>query len=157
MPESDLRPVLVINGPNLNMLGLREPERYGHTTFADLEQQVHKSAADLGLEAKWAQSNHEGSLVDAIQAARAECSAIIINPAAYTHTSVALRDALLLAQLPTIELHITNVHTREEFRHHSYISPVVDAVIVGAGVHGYTLALTHVAHLLRIRAASLAE
>ena len=156
MPDADL-PVLVLNGPNLNLLGLREPERYGHTTFAELEEQARTSAADLGLELTWVQSNHEGALVDAIQGARAECAAIIINPAAYTHTSVAIRDALLVAELPTVELHITNVHTREEFRHHSYISPVADAVIVGAGVHGYTLALIHVAHLLRIRAAALAE
>ena len=157
MDESGHRPVLVLNGPNLNLLGLREPERYGHTTFAELEEQVRTSATDLGLALRWVQSNHEGALVDAIQAARTECAAIIINPAAYTHTSIALRDALLVAELPTVELHITNVHTREEFRHHSYISPVADAVIVGAGVHGYTLALTHVAHLLRIRAAALAE
>lgn len=157
MPEAGHRPVLVLNGPNLNLLGLREPERYGHTTFAELEEQVRTSAADLGLVLTWVQSNHEGALVDAIQAARTECAAIIINPAAYTHTSVALRDALLVAELPTVEVHITNVHTREEFRHHSYISPVADAVIVGAGVHGYNLALTHVAHLLRTRAASLAE
>lgn len=157
MPEGSHRPVLVLNGPNLNLLGLREPERYGHTTFAELEEQVRTSATDLGLELTWTQSNHEGALVDAIQAARAECAAIIINPAAYTHTSVALRDALLVAELPTVELHITNVHAREEFRHHSFISPVADAVIVGAGVHGYTLALIHVARLLRIRAAALAE
>ena len=153
MPESDVQPVLVLNGPNLNMLGLREPDRYGHTTFADLEQQVRACAADLGLEVRWAQSNHEGSLVDAVQQARDECSAIVINPAAYTHTSVAIRDALLVAGLPTVEVHITNVHTREEFRHHSYVSPVADAVVIGAGVHGYLLALTHVAHLLSPREA----
>ena len=157
MPEAGRRPVLVLNGPNLNLLGLREPERYGHTTFAELEEQVRTSATDLGLALRWVQSNHEGALVDAIQAARTECAAIVVNPAAYTHTSVALRDALLVAELPTVELHITNVHTREEFRHHSYISPVADAVIVGAGVHGYTLALIHVAHLLRTRAAAHAE
>ena len=157
MPDTLALPVLVLNGPNLNILGVREPERYGRTTMADLERQVHASAADLGLSVRFAQSNHEGTLVDAIQDARTECAAIVINPAAYTHTSVAIRDALLVADLPTVEVHITNVHTREEFRHHSYVSPVADAVIVGAGVHGYHLALTHIAHLLRTRAAQSAQ
>jgi 3-dehydroquinate dehydratase-2 len=157
VPDSADRPVLVLNGPNLNMLGLREPQRYGHTILADLEGQVHATAVELGLSARLVQSNHEGALVDAIQEARTDCAAIIINPAAYTHTSVAIRDALLVAELPTVEVHITNVHTREQFRHNSYVSPVVDAVIVGAGVHGYRLALTHVVHLLHTRAAKSAE
>jgi 3-dehydroquinate dehydratase-2 len=153
VPDPPALPVLVLNGPNLNMLGVREPQRYGRTSIADLEAQVHASAAELGLSVRFTQSNHEGALVDAIQEARTECAAIIINPAAYTHTSVAIRDALLVAELPTVELHITNVHVREEFRHHSYVSPVADAVIVGAGTHGYHLALAHVAHLLRTRTA----
>jgi len=157
MSDPHALPVLILNGPNLNMLGTREPERYGRTTIADLEAQVHAAATDLGLSVRFLQSNHEGDLVDAIQAARTECSAIIINPAAYTHTSVAIRDALLVAELPTLEVHITNVHTREDFRHHSYVSAVADAVIVGAGTHGYHLALTHVAHLLRSRTTQSAQ
>lgn len=149
VPQSDPgRTVLFVNGPNLNLLGTREPAKYGSTTLREVEATVTKIAAEHGLTARFVQSNHEGVLVDAIQAARSECAAIVINPAAFTHTSVALRDALAAVALPTVELHITNVHRREEFRHHSYISAVADALIVGAGTHGYALATLHVAHLL---------
>ncbi|MES4908157.1 type II 3-dehydroquinate dehydratase [Streptomyces sp. NPDC000395] len=142
------RTILFLNGPNLNLLGVREPDKYGSTTLREVEETVAKTLSAHGLTARFVQSNHEGVLVDAIHAARTECGAIVINPAAFTHTSVALRDAIAAVALPTIELHITNVHKREEFRHHSYISAVADAVIVGAGTHGYVLAALHVAHLL---------
>jgi 3-dehydroquinate dehydratase-2 len=141
-------PVLFLNGPNLNLLGTREPDTYGTTTLAALEVMINEEAAQHGMSARFVQSNHEGVLIDAIHAARTECSAIVINPAGFTSTSVALRDALAAVRLPTVEVHITNVHRREAFRHHSYISAVADALIVGAGVHGYALATRHVAHLL---------
>lgn len=143
------RTVLFLNGPNLNLLGVREPEKYGSTTLGEVEETVAKTLSTHGLTPRFVQSNHEGVLVDAIHAARIECGAIVINPAAFTHTSVALRDAIAAVALPTVELHITNVHRREEFRHHSYISAVADAVIVGAGTHGYILAALHATHLLR--------
>jgi 3-dehydroquinate dehydratase-2 len=147
VPEST--EVLVLNGPNLNLLGVREPDKYGATTLAEVEQQVFTTAAEHGLTVRFAQSNHEGVLIDAIHAARGECVAIVINPAGLTHTSVALRDAIAAVELPTIEVHITNIHRREEFRHHSYISAVADAVIVGAGTNGYLLAIAHIAHMTR--------
>ncbi|MEO3751862.1 type II 3-dehydroquinate dehydratase [Streptomyces sp. B6B3] len=142
------RTVLFLNGPNLNLLGTREPDRYGSTTLSQVQETATKTAAEHDLTPRFVQSNHEGVLIDAIHAARTECGAIVINPAGLTHTSVALRDALAAVALPTVELHITNVHRREEFRHHSHISAVADALIVGAGTHGYVLATLHVAHLL---------
>jgi 3-dehydroquinate dehydratase-2 len=141
--------VLVLNGPNLNLLGVREPDKYGATTLAEVEQQLSTTAAEHSLTVRFAQSNHEGVLIDAIHAARGECVAIVLNPAGLTHTSVALRDAIAAVELPTIEVHITNIHRREEFRHHSYISAVADAVIVGAGTNGYLLAIAHIAHMTR--------
>lgn len=140
--------MLLLNGPNLNLLGVREPDTYGTTTLADVEEAVAKTAAEHGLDVRAVQSNHEGDLIDALHKARTECSAIIFNPAGFSHTSVALRDAIAAVALPTLEVHITNVHQREAFRHHSYISAVADAVIAGAGTHGYILATLHVAHLL---------
>ena len=145
------RTLLVVNGPNLNLLGTREPETYGTTVLADVERTAEAAARRHGYECRLVQSNHEGALVDAIQAAREDCVGIVINAAAYTHTSVALRDAIAAVELPTIEVHISNVHAREEFRHHSYLSAVCDALIVGAGVHGYVLAIDHLAHLLSER------
>jgi 3-dehydroquinate dehydratase-2 len=147
VPES--AEVLVLNGPNLNLLGVREPDKYGATTLAEVEQQMSTTAAEHGLTVRFAQSNHEGVLIDAIHAARGECVAIVLNPAGLTHTSVALRDAIAAVELPTIEVHITNIHRREEFRHHSYISAVADAVIAGAGTNGYLLAIAHIAHMTR--------
>jgi 3-dehydroquinate dehydratase II len=141
--------VLVLNGPNLNLLGVREPDKYGATTLAEVEELLSTTAAEHGLTVRFVQSNHEGVLIDAIHAARGECVAIVLNPAGLTHTSVALRDAIAAVELPTIEVHITNIHRREEFRHHSYISAVADAVIVGAGTNGYLLAITHIAHMTR--------
>lgn len=135
------KPIYVLNGPNLNLLGTRKPDIYGHTTLADVEEQVRQRAAQHGYTVHFMQSNHEGTLVDTIQEARQQAAGIIINPAAYTHTSVALHDALEAAELPVIEVHISNIHRREVFRHHSYVSPQATAIIAGAGTYGYQLAV----------------
>jgi 3-dehydroquinate dehydratase-2 len=140
--------VLVLNGPNLNLLGLREPHLYGADTLADLRALCQETAVGLGLAVDFRQSNHEGVLIDAIHEARTAHRGIVVNPAGYSHTSVALRDALAAANLPGVEVHLTNIHRREEFRHHSFVSAVADTVICGAGVHGYALALAHLARLL---------
>ncbi|MET9508730.1 type II 3-dehydroquinate dehydratase [Streptomyces flavidovirens] len=145
--------VLVLNGPNLNLLGLREPELYGSTTLADVESLCRDVAARHGLDVDFRQSNHEGELIDAVQEARTGAAAVVVNAAGYTHTSVALRDALATVDAPVVEVHITNIHQREPYRHRSYVAEVADAMICGAGVHGYALALTHVAHLLEKNAA----
>ncbi|WP_053352055.1 type II 3-dehydroquinate dehydratase [Leucobacter musarum] len=142
------RRILLVNGPNLNLLGTREPEVYGTDTLADVEALVTRVAADFSLDVRAVQSNHEGAIIDAIHAAREDCAAIIINPGAFTHTSVAIRDAITGVALPTAEVHISNVHAREEFRHHSYLSGVAAAVIVGCGVQGYDFAVRRIAALL---------
>jgi 3-dehydroquinate dehydratase II len=138
--------VLVLNGPNLNLLGTRKPEVYGTTTLADVEELCRQEAGKLGLELTFRQSNHEGQLIDWIHEAGADvkagtCLGAVFNPGAFTHTSVALHDAIEGASLPLIEIHISNVHRREEFRHHSFISPVARGIVVGFGVYGYVLAL----------------
>jgi len=138
--------VLILNGPNLNLLGTRKPEVYGTTTLADVEKLCADAAAKLGLDVDFKQSNHEGQLIDWIQETGAAVKAgesigAVFNPGAFTHTSVALHDAIEGASLPLIECHISNVHKREEFRHHSFISPVASGIIVGFGVHGYVLAI----------------
>ncbi|MEO1028960.1 MAG: type II 3-dehydroquinate dehydratase [Pseudomonadota bacterium] len=133
--------VLVLNGPNLNLLGLRQPEVYGSTTLAEIEGQCAARCAELSLGLSFEQSNHEGALVDAIHAARGSHDGIILNAGAYTHTSIALLDALVSVQLPAIELHLSNVHAREPFRHVSYIAGAVIGIICGFGPHGYSLAL----------------
>ena len=134
--------VLLLNGPNLNLLGTREPAIYGATTLADVEAMCRTEGAALGLELAAFQSNHEGALVDRIHAAHDEgVRFVVINPGALTHTSVALRDALTGVAIPFIEVHISNVHKREAFRHHSYFSDVAEGVIVGLGTLGYRLAL----------------
>jgi 3-dehydroquinate dehydratase-2 len=143
------KPVLVLNGPNLNMLGKRQPKIYGRETLADVEKACRVEAARLGLAIEFAQSNHEGVLVDLIQAARDKNSAIVINAGAYTHTSVALLDALNAAELPAVEVHISNIYKRESFRHHSYISPAAVGVIAGLGIQGYLLALQALAQRLK--------
>ncbi|MEW1981076.1 type II 3-dehydroquinate dehydratase [Citricoccus sp. NPDC079358] len=143
------KPLFVLNGPNLNLLGQREPDKYGTTTLADVQVLCEQAAAGQGLTVDFRQSNHEGTLVDWIQEARAEASGIILNPAGYTTTSIAIMDALLAAEVPLVEVHVTNIHQREEFRHHSYVSKVANAVIAGAGVHGYELAVQHLARLVR--------
>lgn len=140
--------ILVLNGPNLNMLGTREPATYGHETLADVEALCQRTGAEQGLEVEFRQTNHEGQLIDWIHQARGRCAGILINPGAWTHTSVAIRDALVAAELPVIEVHISNVHKREEFRHHSFVSGVAVAVLCGFGTNGYRLGLTHFAHLL---------
>lgn len=135
------KPIHVLNGPNLNLLGHREPEIYGSDTLEDIGARLSARAARAGVEVVMGQSNHEGGLVDLIHVARTDASAVIINPAAYTHTSVAVHDALRMLKVPIIELHLTNPHAREEFRHHSYVSPVATGIIAGFGAAGYELAL----------------
>ena len=132
---------LVINGPNLNLLGRREPDIYGGETYARLEELIRDTCLREGVEVEVFQSNHEGAIVDAIQAAHGVQDFIIINAGAYTHTSVAIRDALLSVSIPFIEVHISNVHAREEFRHHSFLSDKAVGVIVGFGTDGYEFAL----------------
>ena len=140
--------VLVLNGPNLNMLGMREPQVYGRDTWADLEALIARKAAELGLTVECFQSNHEGILVDRIQQARGEKDAILLNGGGYTHSSVALRDAIVAADVPTIEVHLSNIHAREAFRHDSLIAPVCVGQICGFGATGYLLALEAVLPLL---------
>ena len=142
------RLIYILNGPNLNLLGQREPEIYGHTTLSDIERACRSLGADLGLEIVFHQSNHEGQIIDWVQEARGTAAGIIINPAALTHTSVAVLDALNAFDGQVVELHISQVHKREAFRHHSYVSQRADAVMAGFGTHGYELALRHIAHLL---------
>ncbi len=134
--------ILVLHGPNLNMLGVREPEVYGHETLSDINERLHRQAADQGHHLMHLQSNAEYELIERIHEARSEgVDYILINPAAFTHTSVALRDALLASEISFIEVHLSNVHARETFRHHSYFSDIADGVICGLGSIGYDLAL----------------
>ena len=142
------KPVLVLNGPNLNLLGQRQPEVYGRETLADVERDCGALADELGLSLRFLQSNWEGQIVDWIHEGRAAASAIVINPGAFTHTSVAILDALNAFDGPVVEVHISNVHKRESFRHHSYVSLRADAIIVGCGTQGYRLALRRVAALV---------
>jgi len=142
------RRILILNGPNLNLLGTRETGIYGAQTLEEIGADCAAHARELGLEVDFRQSNHEGEMIDMIQAARATCAGIVINPAAYSHTSVGLQDALRAVKLPVIEVHLSNIHTREPFRHHSYVSAVADGVIVGLGPAGYRLALTGIAALV---------
>ena len=137
----------ILNGPNLNLLGQRQREVYGRETLADVEAACAALAAELGVQVRFRQSNHEGQIVDWIHEARETAAAIVINPAAYTHTSVAILDALKAFDGPVIEVHISNVHQREPFRHHSYVSLRADGVIAGCGTEGYLLALRRVASL----------
>ncbi len=140
--------ILILNGPNLNMLGKRQPEVYGRETLADIESACHRHADSLGLEIEFRQSNHEGDLVDWIQAGRGRAAGIILNAGAYTHTSVAILDALLSAEVPTVEVHLSNIHQRDEFRHHSFVSKAAKGMICGFGSHGYILALDAHARLI---------
>lgn len=133
--------ILVLNGPNLNLLGQRQPEVYGSTSLADIENLCHNTAQALGLSLAFEQSNSEGAMIDLIHAARGRHDGIVINAGAYTHTSIALMDALSSVELPAIELHLSNIHAREEFRHTSYIAKVAIGVICGFGAQGYDLAL----------------
>jgi 3-dehydroquinate dehydratase-2 len=142
------RRLLLVNGPNLNLLGTRQPEVYGSTTLAEIEALTAKAAEEVGLSLRAVQSNHEGVLVDEIHAARTDCAGIVINPAAYSHTSVAIADALRSVGLPVAEVHLSNIHAREPFRHHSYVSAVADMVIAGAGPLGYEMAVRYLADRL---------
>lgn len=141
MADSHTRRVLVLNGPNLNLLGTREPGVYGAATLADIQAMVEARASELGFEVVFRQSNHEGQLIDWLHEAREGCAAVIFNPGAYTHTSVALYDAIKAIEIPVVEVHLSNPHAREPFRHHSFVSPVAKGVIQGFGPHGYILAL----------------
>jgi len=143
--------ILVIHGPNLNLLGTREPEHYGQVTLADINLALARMADGVGVDLESFQSNHEGALVERIHAAREQgVRAIIINPAGYTHTSVALRDALAAVSIPFVEVHLSNVHAREPFRHHSYFSDLAIGVISGLGHQGYLLALEYLLNKLNI-------
>jgi 3-dehydroquinate dehydratase-2 len=142
-------PIFVLNGPNLNLLGTRQPETYGHATLADVERLCRDAAAPYGFAVDFRQSNHEGAIIDAIhEAARSQAAGIVINPAGYTHTSVAILDAIMAVTLPTIEVHISNIHSRESFRHHSYVSRGAKAVICGFGIEGYRLAIVGLAQIV---------
>lgn len=141
--------ILVLNGPNLNLLGQRQPEVYGSTSLADIENLCRNTARALGLSLTFEQSNSEGAMIDLIHAARGQHNGIILNAGAYTHTSIALMDALSSVELPAIELHLSNIHAREEFRHTSYIAKVAIGVICGFGAQGYDLALRAMAQKLQ--------
>jgi len=143
------KPVFVLNGPNLNLLGRRQPEIYGRETLEDVERDCTGLAEGLGLSVRFLQSNWEGQLIDWIHEGRAEASAVVINPGALTHTSVGILDALNAFEGPVMEVHISNVHKRESFRHHSYISLRADGIIIGCGTLGYQLALRRVATLVQ--------
>lgn len=141
--------ILVLNGPNLNLLGVREPATYGRDTLADIEEACLELAAELDLSVDFRQSNHEGQLVDWIQEARETADGIVINPGAYTHTSIAILDALRAAEVPVIEVHLSNIHRRESYRRISYVSEAAQGVILGLGAHGYLLALEAMARLIK--------
>ena len=143
------KPIFILNGPNLNLLGTREPHIYGSTTLADVEAMCAKAAKDLATSIVLRQSNHEGQIVDWIHEAIHAASGIIINPAAFTHTSVAILDALKNIKAPIIELHISNTHQREAFRHHSFVSGVATAVMMGFGANGYVLAVEGMVRLIK--------
>ncbi|WAC57828.1 type II 3-dehydroquinate dehydratase [Gordonia sp. SL306] len=141
-------PILLLNGPNLNTLGVRQPEVYGSATLDDVVALAERTASEVGFGLRAAQTNHEGQMIDWIHEARGQVSGIVINPGGWTHTSVALADALLVPEVPIIEVHISNIHRREAFRHHSYVSPIASGVIAGCGIPGYEFAIRRLAELV---------
>jgi 3-dehydroquinate dehydratase-2 len=147
--HNKMRPIVyVLNGPNLNLLGTRQPEIYGRETLADIEAECRRAGANLGLEIEFRQTNAEFQLIDWIHEARQRAAGIIINPAAWSHTSVAVLDALNACEFPILEVHITNIHKREEFRHHSFVSQVATGVVCGFGTQGYILSIERLARLI---------
>ena len=153
MAERPAETIYVLNGPNLNLLGTREPEKYGHATLADVEQLCAQTAAQFGLKADCRQSNREGELIDFVHEARAKNAAgIVINAGGYSHTSIALHDALMAVQIPTVEVHVTNIHAREEFRHHSFTARAAFASLCGFGIDGYRLAINGLAAKIGVKA-----
>jgi len=145
MPQ---KKILVIHGPNLNLLGVREPNIYGHQSLAEINAELRIQGDRLGIDVETFQSNHEGQIIDKIQEAMGRCHGIVINPAAYTHTSVAIRDALVMLDIPVIEVHLSNINKREPFRHHSMIADIVTARIAGFGSQGYLLGLEGLAKMI---------
>jgi 3-dehydroquinate dehydratase-2 len=153
MAKTLAKTLYILNGPNLNTLGMREPEIYGHATLKDVEKLCEKTAKQFGLDVDFHQSNHEGVIIDTIhEAFNKKAAGLIINPAGYTNTSIAILDALLLIKAPVIEVHITNIHKRESFRHVSYVSKAARGVIAGCGIDGYALAITAVAGMIGAKA-----
>jgi len=149
MSETAHKTLFILNGPNLNLLGTREPETYGNTTLAEIEEDTAAKAEALGFNSDFRQTNLEGTLVDWIQEAEKSAAGVIINAAAYTHTSVAIHDAIAAISKPVIEVHLSNIFAREAYRHHSYVSDVAAGVICGFGAHGYMLAIDALASMLR--------
>ncbi|MCL6498792.1 MAG: type II 3-dehydroquinate dehydratase [Firmicutes bacterium] len=141
--------ILVLSGPNLNLLGEREPEVYGHHTLADVERMVRAKAEELGVEVRFVQSNHEGVMLDELHRARLDCDAVVLNPGAFTHTSIALRDAIAAIRIPVVEVHLSNVHAREAFRRRMVLAPVVRGQVLGFGPYSYVLGLEAAVHLAR--------
>lgn len=144
-----MKTVLIVNGPNLNLLGQREPDIYGTKTAAELESAVHAKASALGLAIRWFQSNHEGAIIDWLQQESLTAHGVIINAAALTHTSIAIRDTIAAIRVPTIEVHLSNVHARESFRHHSILAAVCEGQILGFGFDSYRLALDQLSRMIR--------
>ncbi len=139
----------MLSGPNLNLLGEREPEVYGHHTLADVERMVREKAEELGVEVRFVQSNHEGVMLDELHRARLDCDAVVLNPGAFTHTSIALRDAVAAIRIPVVEVHLSNVHAREAFRRRMVLAPVVRGQVLGFGPYSYVLGLEAAVHLAR--------
>ena len=149
--QSKTLPIYILNGPNLNLLGTREPEVYGYTTLAQVEQMCAKQAASHGLSITFRQSNHEGEIVEQIQEARTGGCAVIINPAGYGHTSIAILDSIQMLKVPVIEVHLSNIHRREPYRNHSYVSKAATGIVMGLGAQGYLRAIDAVAEILKVK------
>ncbi len=149
--KSKTLPIYILNGPNLNLLGHREPEVYGYTTLAEIEKMCAAQAAQYGLSIVFRQSNHEGEIVDQLQEARTSGSAVLINPAGYGHTSIAILDSIQALKIPVIEVHLSNIHKREHYRHLSYVSKGATGIIMGLGAQGYLRAVDAVAEILKVK------